>query len=320
MSETITAESLLDAGNENDGQKMDTEQEVDNSPDVQDENLENKESLEENADGDVQDQSDEETPETETSEDDENVQTDSQTESDESSEEKQDVEEKSEKPEIPKWVEKRLQRQDRKHERELSDYKQQVEKQVEQYIGNLANNNAYIDQSTQIQDPFTGNIVAKDSVEGQVILKMQQLSDVKAQTEKQTKIQQAQEDLKRKLAKGYDKFDDFHDVVDNSGISMTMLEAASLSETPDELLYNLAKYKPEEIDRISKLSPERQFREMVLLETEMKQSTKKKIVKKVPEPPSKIKGSGASLKDESDFTFEELLSFRRKKERERMRR
>ena len=314
MSETITAESLKNAQPE---QETDNQQDIDNSPDTkQDENLEVNESSEDNVNGDSKDQPNEETPTTGDSEDSENTKTDSQDKTDESKED-QSLEEKSDESEIPKWVKKRLQRERRKHERELNDLKLQNE----QYMSTVGNNNAYFDQATQIQDPYTGNIVAKDSVEGQVVVKLQQLSQVQEEQEKQTKVQQAQENFKRRLEKGYDKFDDFREVVDNSGVTMPMLEAAYESENPDELLYNLAKYKPEEIDRISKLSPGRQFREMVLLENEMKQSTKKKIVKEVPEPPSKIKGSGSSaIVDEDDLTFEQLLRKARKEQTERLRR
>jgi hypothetical protein len=150
------------------------------------------------------------------------------------------------------------------------------------------------------------------------VLKLQQVAAIQEQAEQQQKTQKNQEELKRKLEKGYAKFDDFEDVVVDAGVTQPMLEAAYLADNTDELLYNLAKYKPEEIDRISKLSPERQFREMVLLESKMKQSTKKKIVKKVPEPPSKIKGSGQSIKDESDMSFEDVLKRRRKMEKERL--
>jgi hypothetical protein len=303
--EIITAESLqaelkAEEGNEQQD-KVDSPDENETS---KDENLENTESADDASEDVDQSGADETEKSGELAEDET---TESPIETDES-EESQEIEEKSKKPDIPKWVEQRLQRERRKHEREMNELrKQQPVPPPVQY-----------DPNTQIQDPFTGNIVDVNSVDGQVVLKLQQVAAIQEQAEQQQKTQKNQEELKRKLEKGYAKFDDFEDVVVDAGVTQPMLEAAYLADNTDELLYNLAKYKPEEIDRISKLSPERQFREMVLLESKMKQSTKKKIVKKVPEPPSKIKGSGQSIKDESDMSFEDVLKRRRKMEKERL--
>lgn len=253
--------------------------------------------------------------ETEVTQDSDNVESDAESQDDESEGTEGD-EDKPEKPEIPKWAEKRFkkisERERRKYEREISGLK----KQVQDIVDNVQQQPVQgFDPNTQVQNPFTGQIVARESVEGQVALQLTQAANLAEQAEKQQKINKAQQELKQKLEKGYDKFDDYEDVVKNAGVTQTMLEAAYLSENTDELLYNLAKYKPEEIERISKLSPERQFREMVLIESQMKQSTKKKVVKKIPEPPSKIKGSGASLKDESDLSYEDLIKRRRNAER-----
>lgn len=317
MSESIiTAESLQAQLNAEEGNEQ--QDKVDSPDENKDENLETEVS-EDDAEKDAEDSEPEETEKTEESEDDDATETDSQTDdTDEAGEEVQEETEKSDKPEIPKWAEKRLQRQQRKHDRELN----QLQNKFDQLA--TTQNAVNYDQATQIQDPFTGNIVDINSVEGQVVLKLQQAVQVQTQVEQQQKTQQDDEDLKRKLEKGYTKFDDFEDVVVNAGITSQgtpgMFEAVRLSDSPEELLYNLGKYKPDEIERISKLSPERQFRETVLLENKLKQLTKKKIVKKVPEPPSKIKGSGQSMKDISDLSFEDTLKLARKAERERLRR
>lgn len=306
MSESIITADSLQTDEVNEQQDK-----VDSPDENKDENLETIES-EDDASEDAAESNAEE-PETEDAENDEAAESPSETEVTEDEEET----EKSKKSELPKGIKARLWRQERKHEREIGELKKQVE-QVVTYANQQQP--ATYDQATQMQDPFTGNIVDINSVEGQVALKLQQVSQVQEQVEKQQKVQEAQENLRRKLEKGRDKYEDFDNVTENAGITWPMLNAAYLSDNTAELLYNLAKYKPEEIDRISKLSPERQNREMVLLETQMKQSTKKKIVKKVPEPPSKIKGSGASITDESDMSYEDLLKRRRKELEKRYRR
>lgn len=303
MSESIiTAESLqTDEVNEQ-------QDKVDSPDESKDENLETIESEDDATDETQSESGDESDSETESPADDESVETELQTETDDSAED-EEVEEKSEKPEIPKWAEKRLQRERRKHEREMGE----LQKKVDQQIATVNQQQATTyDQATQIQNPFTGEIVDINSVAGQVAIQLTQASQIQEQVERQQKTEEAQKNLRRKLEKGRDKYDDFDDVTENAGITLPMLNAAYLSDNTDELLYNLAKYKPEEIDRISKLSPELQGREMAFLEVKMKQSTKKKIVKKVPEPPSKIKGSGSSMTDESDMSFEDILRRRRK--------
>jgi len=302
--EIITAESLqTDEVNEQ-------QDKVDSPDESKDENLE---TIESEDDAHESDEPKAETPEV-VEEDAENA--DTQTDADEWEEDKE-VTEKSEKPEIPKWAEKRLQRQNRKHEREMGE----LQKKVDQQIANANQQPATTyDQATQIQNPFTGEIVDINSVAGQVAIQLTQASQVQEAVEKQQKTEEAQKNLRRKLEKGRDKYDDFDDVTENAGITLPMLNAAYLSDNTAELLYNLVKYKPEEVERISKLSPELQGREMAFLEVKMKQSTKKKIVKKVPEPPTKIKGSGSSATDESDMSFEDLYKRRYKALEKRYRR
>lgn len=312
MSEIITAESVQEQLKAEEGNEQ--QDNMDSPDEVKDENLETDKVSDSDLSEDVDESGDDESEELEESEElSEDIATES---TDESDKEEDDGDlDKTDKPDIPKWAEKRLLRERRKHEREIGQLKQQVS----ELVGNIQQQSIpQYDQNTQIQNPFTGQIVDINSVEGQVAIQLTQAAQLQAQTEQQEKTQKAKDELKRKLEKGYDKFDDYEEVILDAGITETMLEAAYLSDKTDELIYNLAKYKPDEIDRISKLSPERQFREMVLLESKMKQSTKKKIVKKVPEPPSKIKGSGASVKDESDLSFEDILKRRRQKERERL--
>lgn len=310
MSESIiTAESLQET--EDADQKQDS---LDSPDENKDENLETIES-ENDATDDVDQSGTDETEKSEESAEDKTTESPSDTE--ESEEEQEEGEKKLEIEKLPKGVRARLNRQNRVHEREMNELRKKVDQQIA--TANQQQATTY-DQATQIQNPFTGEIVDINSVAGQVAIQLTQASQVQEQVERQQKTEEAQTNLRRKLDKGRDKYEDFDDVTENAGITLSMLNAAYLSENTEELLYNLAKYKPKEIERISKLSPERQNREMVLLETKMNQSSKKKIVKKVPEPPSKIKGSGTSTIDESDLSFEDILIRRRKKERERLRR
>ena len=321
MSESIiTAESLqTDEANEQ-------QDKVDSPDESKDENLEtektdNDELSEDDATETTHTSGADETEKSEKLAEDDTEESPSDTEDTDNSKGKEELyDEKLENSDLPKGVKARLYREmrkTRKYEREVGELKKKVE-QIVTYANQQQP--ATYDPATQMQDPFTGNIVDINSVEGQVALKLQQVSQVQEQVEKQQKVQKAQENLRRKLEKGRDKYDDFDDVTENAGITWPMLNAAYLSDDTAELLYNLVKYKPEEIDRISKLSPELQGREMAFLEVKMKQSTKKKIVKKVPEPPSKIKGSGSSMTDESDMSYEDLLKRRRKELEDRYRR
>jgi hypothetical protein len=290
------------------------QEEIVDSPDNEnskDENLEtDNEQSEDNVNATEESTVDE--VETPTDAGDDSEETDSQTDSDKT-EESQDLAKQHEDGDLPKWQDKRFLRSLKKHERKM----RQIEEGAKQrsQLQTTQQQAPQYDPNTQLQNPYTGEIVDISSVQGQTLLQLAQVAESQARFEEQQKNNKEREELKQKLEKGLDKFEDFEEVVVGAGLTDTMVSAANLSEKPDELLYNLAKYKPEEVERISKLSPEKQFREMVLMETQMKQSTKKKIVKKVPEPPSKIKGSGASIKDDSDLSFNDLLKRRQDKER-----
>lgn len=217
--------------------------------------------------------------------------------------------------ELPVWLKKRLARSKRQQDRlqeQLNDSQQKL-LNVQNADGRSSQSEQVkYDPNTQIIDPFTGQAVDIASVEGQVVIKLQQAAVIQEQQDKNVKKAEEQRTLKQKLSKGYEKFDDYQEVVADLPFTQVMLEAAAMSDKADEFIYQLGKYNREEVERIVSLSPKEQFREMVLLENKFR--NQKPVVKSVAPPPTTIKSAGYIQKDRKKMSYEELYQVRRKEE------
>lgn len=216
--------------------------------------------------------------------------------------------------ELPDWMKKRLKRVESKYKRELDSYKQEVDQYIKQ-VRPQSQEPTY-DVNNQVADPFTGAVYDKDSVNGQVILKLQEMAQYQEHAEVSQKQQQELMQLKNKVTQGVEKYDDYEDVLMSSPITEAMVKAAALSDNTADLLYNLAKKRPADAERISKLSPELQFREMVLMEKELL-STPKAVVRNTAPPPSKVAGSGKIETSLENMSFDQRLALARKQLREK---
>lgn len=110
-----------------------------------------------------------------------------------------------------------------------------------------------------------------------------------------TTLQTKTQDL---VTKGTAKFEDFAEVVTNPDltISMVMAEAMFESENSIEVLYHLAQ-RPEECERISRLSPSAQAREIGKLEVKLANATveakQQQAARKTTQAPAPVRPVGA---------------------------
>lgn len=214
---------------------------------------------------------------------------------------------------LPKWAKDRLERSTRQVEElqyQLHDQRKRLIELEESKSAKKADEKIQYDPQTQIVDPFSGQVVPIDSVEGRVIIKLQQAAEIQVKEDEKAKKKEQEQKVKDKLAKGLSKFEDYKDVVVSLPFTQTMLEAAALSDVADEFVYHLGKYNREEVERIVKLSPAEQFKEIVLLESKFKQM--KKPANPTIEPPTQVKSSGYIEKDPERMSFDDLKALRRK--------
>ena len=211
---------------------------------------------------------------------------------------------------LPEWTKKRLQRERRKRERvenELATLKAQSSQLVNAIQQQAkGQNGAQFDANIHVADPVTGEVFFRDSVEGQVIETLQKREKLKEQREAQQRAQSEAAQLKAKFEKGYDKYDDYQELIESMPFSKEMLDAVAISDNPDDFVYSLGKDRFADVERISKLPPKQQYKEMVKLELEFEQSKGKKIVKQAPKPPATVKGDSHIEKDPDKMSYEEL--------------
>jgi len=219
---------------------------------------------------------------------------------------------------LPIWAKDRVERSKRRAEQLESELNNQrlrvleLENKLTKQPGTQPDKVDY-DPQTQLIDPFSGQVVPIDSVEGRVILKLQQAAEIQAKEDEKKQKTDKEQKIKDKLAAGLNKFEDFREIVGNLPFTQTMLEAAALSDKADEFVYHLGKYNRSEVERIIKLSPNEQFKEIVLLDNKFKQM--KPPAKPAAEPPTQVKSSGYIEKDPSRMSFEDLKALRKQERR-----
>lgn len=212
---------------------------------------------------------------------------------------------------VPEWVEKRLKRERRKQERlegEVATLKEQSNQFINAVQQTQAQDGTQFDPNFHVADSVTGQVLLRESVEGQVVEALQKREQLTQRKEAEQRVQSEAKELKTKFAKGYDKYDDYQEVIDSLPFTNEMLQAVSTSDNVDDFVYSLGKNRFEDVERISKLPPKKQYKEMVKLELEFEQSKDKKIVKAVPKPPATVKGDSHIEKDPEKMSFDELFA------------
>ncbi len=168
---------------------------------------------------------------------------------------------------LPDGVRNRLKRQEKRHQREM----QNMREQMEQLRGMVSSQ--FNPESQQSMDPYAQQGNALDGVnpdmQKAVSYTLQALEAEKRKAKEREEaalIQKRYQALQENLDKGSDRYEDFDDVVRSQDAPFTpaMRDAALFLDNAPEVLYKLGKNK-EELKRIAGLHPLDQAREMVKL-------------------------------------------------------
>jgi len=168
----------------------------------------------------------------------------------------------------PLYVQKRLKQQRRAHDREIRELQSRIENMQSQLQPN---------QQQQQQSPYDGMGNQQPPVEDAIhkavgyALQQRDMEERRARdAQAQQHIAKQYQELNRHLDQTADKYDDFDDVVrGDSPFTAHMRDAALMlpkkgSGSAGEVLYKLGK-NPEELERIAKLHPVDQAKELVAL-------------------------------------------------------
>ncbi len=168
----------------------------------------------------------------------------------------------------PYGVKKRLGMQAKKHAREMRQMQEQMA-QMHQAMTNPNQTNYHQEPQNPYNSPGQPSGSGMDQQE-MIRHAVSQALAAKDQQEQQAKHAAAQQHvasqydkLKDDLDKGYDKYDDFDEVVKNEKTPYTssIRDALLLVDNPEDVAYKLGK-NPDELSRISKLHPLDQAREV----------------------------------------------------------
>lgn len=163
----------------------------------------------------------------------------------------------------------------RKQKKQLLEKNRRLEDEIHHLRQQVFHNNpsSHVDNN-ELVDPATGQPIDEDSVQGQVLKALNSIAQkqkkdevIKLRQKEQAEYQAALAELQNNLESGYEKYDDFDEVVmaDNVPFTESMRDiAAVMIPNPDDVLYAIAKDR-NELSRISKLQPRQQAREMVKL-------------------------------------------------------
>lgn len=172
---------------------------------------------------------------------------------------------------LPKYAKEKLGMQEKRHKKEIRKLKSQIDELASrmnfQSSPNTQQENPYMSQSDNYS--ANGNNQAVDPMQHAVAAAMQAIENKQKQQQDMERMQHLHkqyQDLTSDLANGSDKYDDFDEVVMDKSKAFTpaMQEAALLIPNRTDVFYKLGK-NPDELQRISKLQPIEQAKEMVKL-------------------------------------------------------
>lgn len=200
--------------------------------------------------------------------------------------------------ELPLFAKEKIGKMQKRHQRDMRRMQEQLNAMQSQAQG--SQNQVSPDQSAgqplgmQPSNDVDGLI--QRAVSG--ALAQRDMQERKAKdAEQQANIAKKYQTFKQRLDKGSDKYDDFDDVVLGHDVPITNTirdTAALLIDNPEEVLYKLGKNRPE-LERISKLPPDDQAREVIklsaaLMSGENKQSQQPKTLGQVKSTPVTSQG------------------------------
>ncbi len=168
--------------------------------------------------------------------------------------------------ELPKYAKEKLGMQEKRHKKQMRELQQQMEDMRSQ-LGSRPQ------MQSQDQSQGQSNQAAGDPYQHAVAAAMQAIEQKQKKSQEAEKMQHVHkqyQDLQDDLDNGSDQYDDFDDVVRSPKTHYTeaMRDAALLIPNRTDVLYKLGK-NPDELNRISKLHPLEQAKEMVKLSIAM---------------------------------------------------
>ena len=215
------------------------------------------------------------------------------------------------------WVKKRLAQKDRQLKKRLREKEREIEGLRTQFSAIYQpTQQDYTPPQGQILDPATGQYVDEDSVEGKVILKLQQMQQAEVFRQQAAASQTKQKTLGTKIEELKDKYDDLEDVMKESYQHFTapMTELILNSPNSVETLYDLAKNNPQKLAEISRLPDFQQIKAINFLEFQRDTNVNQKLRSDAPKPVTPVKPSATTFvnKDSYDVIFEKKREALRK--------
>ena len=229
---------------------------------------------------------------------------DQDTQSDESEDGESNDDSKDKNYETVDWVKKRLAQKDRQNKKRLREKEREIEALRTQVSAIYQpTQQDYTPPQGQIFDPATGQYVDEDSVEGKVILKLQQMQQAEVLRQQAAASQAKQKSLGSKIEELKDKYDDLEDVMKESYQNFTAPMTELMLNDPNtvETLYYLAKNNPQRLSEISRMSEFQQIKAINFLEFQKDTSVNQKLRSDAPKPVTPVKPSATNFVDKHSF-------------------
>lgn len=226
--------------------------------------------------------------------------------------------------ELPEFAKRRLGKQQKKHDREVAAMQQEME-MMRSHVAGVQQAPAQPQDPSKVFDPYTGQQVDVNSVQGQTIVTLNQQRQAEQMYNQQAQQSQKADAFNRQKQEIFNRFEDslddasekyadFDDVVRSSSVPFTqdMAEIMAISPNPGDFAYYLGS-NPKEVQRLAKLPSLQMLKEM---NKHMVSMANKNVMSKAPEP---VKGVEPSLsKPGSSFknlTYEQMKAAKREQSR-----
>jgi hypothetical protein len=199
---------------------------------------------------------------------------------------------------IPEWMKKRLGMQEKRHQREMKQLRQEFDTRAMPMASDGMNEELPSDVDPHVYQTVKLALAAKEREE-QKAKHLQHMAHVDKQYQ----------NLHNQLnSKGHEKYDDFEDIVMSSDapFSAHMRDAALLIPNAEDVFYKLGKNR-DELQKISQLHPLDQAREIVRISMGLMGGDKKDSSHdRNPNPLNPLKNNPASVKNSSNMSISDI--------------
>lgn len=202
--------------------------------------------------------------------------------------------------ELEPWIKGRLERERHKAEKERLK-REETERELLMLKLNQQQANVQPQNNQPETDPLTLiNQVVRERIE--------ETLHERAKKEAQEVQQRQFSDFNAKLQKGFNKYDDFDIVLDESTpISPQVANFLQAIPDPDDFAYNLVKYNSGKLEEINKMHPAMQIVKANELYQAFKSKAGRKVASQAPQPTQQVKTAVNSAKDVQNMTYDELF-------------